>query len=482
MGLVFGGGTAAERQLISRGVRNGKLTKLHSGIYSDEVTRDLATLTRENVWEIAAYLFPGGLISHRTALDPRPTREGLFFVTHKRNRRIEIHGITMVEIKGPAPIPGDHAIASFNIFQSQYERAILENLQTSRGPVSKSLGREFVEQEIYNRLLRGGEKEVNRIRDRAREIAREIDLDDEFAILNKITGALLATQPSNALTTGVGKAVAKGEPFDAERLKMLESLAIDLSKENFPRLPSLAGGTPWFNFSFFEAYFSNYIEGTILSLEEAKEVIDTKQPLPNKRNDSHDVLGTFALTNDKTQMSLVPKDADELMAILRRRHATLLSSRLEKNPGMFKERNNQAGSYQFVDHRLVTGTIKRSFRFYDYLKDPVSRAFYVMFMVAEIHPFEDGNGRIARLMMNAELTSAGLTKIMIPNVYRTDYLGALRAMSLRLNSIPFTRMLARAFEFSATLTQPDFGEMEQYLRRSNAFETDEGMILQFERK
>ncbi len=482
MGLLFGGGKASERQLISRAVRAGKLIKLHSGIYSDEVTRDPAALTRENVWEIAATLFPGGVISHRTALDPRPTAEGFFFVTHKRNRRVEIHGITMVEIKGAAPIAGDQSVASFNIFQSQNERALLENLQSSRGAVSKSLGREFVEQEIYNRLLRGGEKEINRIRDRAREISREIELGAEFAILNKIIGGLLATQPSKELTTEVGKAVAKGEPFDADRLKMLESLAIDLSKENFVHHPSLKDKDAWFNFSFFEAYFSNYIEGTILTLEEAKQVIETNRPLANKRNDSHDVLGTFALTNNRTQMSQVPKDADQFMELLRQRHATLLSSRPEKNPGVFKERNNMAGSYQFVDHRLVTGTIRRSFKFYEYLKDPVARAFYAMFMVAEIHPFEDGNGRIARLMMNAELTAGGLGKIMVPNVYRTDYLGALRAMSLRLNSIPFVRMLTRAFEFSGTLTQTSFAEMERYLRRSNAFETDEGTILQFDRK
>lgn len=102
-----------------------------------------------------------------------------------------------------------------------------------------------------------------------------------------------------------------------------------------------------------------------------------------------------------------------------------------------------------------------------------------MFMIAEIHPFEDGNGRIARLMMNAELVAGNLSKVMIPTVFRTDYLSALRAMSLRLNSIPFTRMLSRAFDFSATLTQPGFEEMLMYLRSCNAFETEEGVILRF---
>jgi Fic family protein len=301
----------------------------------------------------------------------------------------------------------------------------------------------------------------------------------EFAILNKIAGALLSTQPAKELSTEVGKAIARGEPFDSERLKMLESLAIDLSKENFAKHPAQADKRAWFNFSFFEAYFSNYIEGTILTIEEAKEVIASKSPLPNKRDDSYDVLGTFTLTNDPKEMGTTPKTAQQLIDILQRRHSILLGPRKEKNPGMFKQRNNQAGSYEFVDHRLVPGTLKKSFKFYEYLNDPVARAFFVMFMVAEIHPFEDGNGRIARLMMNAELVAANLSKVIIPTVYRTDYLGALRAMSLRLNSIPFTRMLSRAFDFSATLMQPGFEDMLTYLRNSNAFESEEGVILRF---
>lgn len=479
MALFFGGGTPAERQSISRGVRAGKLKKLFGAIYTDEIDRDPATVVRENVWEIAAHLFPGGVISHRTGLDPRPTAEGFFYVTHSRNQRIEIHGITMVEIKGPGPIEGDHKIASLDIFQSHYERVLLENLQASKGPVSKSLGREFVEQELYDRLLRGGEKEINRVRDRARSIGEELGMTKEFAVLNSIVGALLSTRPAKELSTEVGKAIAKGEPFDSQRLKMLESLAIDLSRENFPKHRSLTDKNAWFNFSFFEAYFSNYIEGTILTVEEAKTVIDTKRPLPNKRNDSHDVLGTFLITNDPNEMKIVPASAEQLINILQRRHSILLSSRPEKSPGVFKRRNNQAGSYEFVDHRLVPGTLKRAFKFYEYLKDPVGRAFFMMFMISEIHPFEDGNGRIARLMTNAELHAAKLSKVIIPTVYLTDYLGALRAMSLRLNSIPYVRMLSRAFDFSFTVTQDDFGGMRRYLERCNAFETEEGLVLRF---
>lgn len=57
--------------------------------------------------------------------------------------------------------------------------------------------------------------------------------------------------------------------------------------------------------------------------------------------------------------------------------------------------------------------------------NPIARAIYMMFLVTEVHPFDDGNGRIARIMMNAELVNGGSSKIIIPTVYREDYMLAL---------------------------------------------------------
>jgi hypothetical protein len=53
------------------------------------------------------------------------------------------------------------------------------------------------------------------------------------------------------------------------------------------------------NFSFFEAYFSNYIEGTVFEVSEAKKIIDTGIPLPVRSGDSHDVLGTYQIVSDR---------------------------------------------------------------------------------------------------------------------------------------------------------------------------------------
>ncbi|NUM89314.1 MAG: Fic family protein [Bdellovibrionales bacterium] len=84
--------------------------------------------------------------------------------------------------------------------------------------------------------------------------------------------------------------------------------------------------------------------------------------------------------------------------------------------------------------------------------------------LAEIHPFHDGNGRLARIMMNAELFARKQTTIIIPTVYREDYLLALRALSRRERAGPLVAMLSSAQEFSCQ----DFSGYAESLRNLEA--------------
>jgi Fic family protein len=96
---------------------------------------------------------------------------------------------------------------------------------------------------------------------------------------------------------------------------------------------------------------------------------------------------------------------------------------------MFKEQANYAGGYRFVDPDLVEGTLRRGFNRMSATIDPMSRAMAMMVLVTECHPFDDGNGRIARLMSNAELDIAGQVRIVIPTSFRTNHLASLTALS-----------------------------------------------------
>ncbi len=177
-------------------------------------------------------------------------------------------------------------------------------------------------------------------------------------------------------------------------------------------------------------------------------------------------------------MSIIPKTSEELITILKYRHKILLSARPDKSPGQFKDQNNFAGQTAFVDFQLVQGTLIKSFDFYNALKNPFARAAYMIFVVSEVHPFLDGNGRIARVMMNAELVHQNHSKILIPTVYREDYILTLRKLTRQQEPEAFIRMLSKIHEFSAEVVGSTMDEMQLFLENSNAFfESDEGRLI-----
>lgn len=173
-----------------------------------------------------------------------------------------------------------------------------------------------------------------------------------------------------------------------------------------------------------------------------------------------------------------PKRYAELFKLLQSRHLALLSARKEKEPGTFKRKLNRAGNTVFVRPELVEGTLSKGFELYEILKPGIARAIFMMFLIAEVHPFLDGNGRIARIMMNAELVSANETRIIIPTVYREDYILTLRRLSGESDEKPFIRMLQRAQKFTASINYADYKNALNQFEKSNAFlDPSEGKLM-----
>ena len=50
----------------------------------------------------------------------------------------------------------------------------------------------------------------------------------------------------------------------------------------------------------------------------------------------------------------------------------------------------------------------------------------VHIIFVNIHPFADGNGKVARLLMNSALLQSGYNIVVIPPVVRADYISALQ--------------------------------------------------------
>ncbi len=469
--ILFSSSDPKYSKQIAKLEKAGKIRKLAPRIYSPNFTDSPETIIRRNIFIILGKLYPGSLLSHRSAVEFQPTSFNHLFLTYTYTKKIVLPGITIRFMEGPSPIEGDN-LFSGGLYASQLERALLENLQVSRkpGPESKTLTLPELEERLEKVIRVKGEDGLNELRDKARSIAAQLGMQGEFEKLNKLISALLATRPSKILSSPLAVARAFGNPYDPARLPIFEKLFVELKQQEFIQLPEKNTTSQSFrNFAFFEAYFSNYIEGTEFEIEEAKSIIETDTPIPNRNEDSHDILGTYKLVSNQQEMNITPASPEELLKILLYRHKLLMGARFSKKPGEFKDKNNRAGETHFVDQTLVKGTLVKGFDYYQALVDPFAKAAYIMFLISEVHPFLDGNGRVARVMMNAELVKQGQTKIIIPTVYREDYIGAIRRLTRQQDPGAYIRMLQRAHEFSSTITGDDVNAMQIQLEASNAF-------------
>ncbi len=477
--IIFGSSDSTISKKISQLEKEGKIRKLAPRLYTGNLEDQPEKIIRRNLFIILGHLFPGVVLSHRSAFEFKPTSTNQIFLTYKYTKKAKLPGLTIRFLEGSGPTEGDNEI-SHGLYVSQKERAFLENFQPSRkiGPDAKTLTIPEIEEKLEQIVRVNGEEALNKVRDTARTISEKLDMPREFEKLNAVISALLTTRPSKILQSPIAAARAFGIPYDSFRYELFGKLYQALNQLEFQRLDDLnVSATSFKNFAFFESYFSNYIEGTKFEIDQAKEIIQTQKTIPTRHEDSHDILGTYQIVANRKEMSIIPKTPDELIEILKYRHKILLSARQDKNPGEFKDKNNFAGQTAFVEVNLVRGTLIKSFELYNALSHPFARAAYIMFVISEIHPFLDGNGRIARVMMNAELVHQNQAKILIPTVYREDYILTLRKLTRQHDPEPFIRMLVKIHQFSAKVTAINMEEMQRFLQASNAFlEPEDGYI------
>jgi hypothetical protein len=273
--------------------------------------------------------------------------------------------------------------------------------------------------------------------------APRLGMTEQASKIDDLIGALLGTRELN-LTAPTARARQTGNPYDPERIELFQSLYAEL-RNSPPVIRLMADRTPKGNatLAFFESYFSNFIKGTEFEVEEAADFV-FRGVIPSAR----------------------PEDLERL---LKHSHAAIMDRRPDKQLGEFKQTGNRAGATTFVAPELVDGTLKAGFEIYQGLEDPFQMAVFMMFLVSEIHPFIDGNGRTARIMMNAELVATGEERIIIPTVYRENYLAALKAISQNNRPHALIRTLDYAQKWTASVDWTDLSVTQKQLEKTNAF-------------
>ena len=460
---------------VSRRVAQGRLRKLASRLYTRDLHAGAEALVRRNLWDIVAGYFPGALVADRTALELEPAPDGSVCLVSPRGTDIELPGIVLRPRRGAPPTPDDQPFLG-DLFLSAPPRAYLDNLRPSRarrGRLPRTLRLSEIEARLEQLVAAAGQVAANRLRDDARRLAPGVDRVAEQAHLDAIIGALSGTREA-PLSAPVARARAKGQAFDPARTALFEGLVAELLRTPLPsRRPRPRDGIGQATLAFFEAYFSNYIEGTEFTPEEAEAIV-FRGRIPDQRPaDAHDVLGVWGIVSDPAEMRRIPGSAGEFLDLLRERHAAVLAGRPDVGPGRFKTAPNRVGAIEFVRPDAVVGTLERGFEMCRTLDTPFRRAAFIHFLISEVHPFADGNGRVARMMMNAELVAGGEERIVIPTVYRDNYLAGLRATTARHGGRAMLRMLDYAWNWTASVPWHGFETTMETLRACRAFDTAE---------
>lgn len=461
---------AQARRLQRRQVA-GELVRIYKGVYVEAGEAGEIELRVRSSWQrLAGTIAPGAVVSHISAMTSGLLDDHSVVLSHPTlsKKRIELPGLTLVMVSGPGPLPGDLPIGDTGLHWAGRTRWLIENLGKHSG---RRAGREAVEKRLASILSVSGEQALNEIRDQAMALAEPLSAHKSVELLRVIIGALLGTHARGKLQTREGRLIAQGMAVDTQRMALFENLAAHLRSAALPRIENRCpAGIARHHLAFVESYFSNYVEGTKFDIEQARDIVMHGRVVTSRPKDSHDILGVFRLATTAPYRNSPPVAGEEFLPELQSWHEEMLRMRPEANPGHVKERTNYAGTTEFVRPEYVRGTLFEGSRLALSVPEGLARAVYYAFLVSEVHPFDDGNGRLCRLVMNAELSRVGLNRIIIPTLFHPQYVDCARVLTRGGGADGFVRSLARMAVWCSEFDYEDLDVLIAALRASNACE------------
>lgn len=457
----------ASRPTIAKAVQRRDILRLAVGVWTADTASPPATIVAANIWKIVARHCGDAVVVDRSAARGGRIDGGVITIaTDSRKGALELPGVTVLvrpRVTHPSDTPWSEGLRG-----SAPARCLVDNLALSRGRgglPSRTLSRPELQDWLAEKRLAWGAERLEALRAEALAVATDLasaHIDEIEAIFDEVAGRTPLRAHSGLFT----RAVVDGTAWEPRRVALFESVARELQHAPAPVLeaPLVEGELP-----FFEAYFSNYIEGTEFTIAEAREIVETQTPPARRAAEGHDILGTHRCVVDPIGRAQTSTDPEELIELLRSRHRTIMAGRPEVAPGEFKIQNNRVGAVEFVAPELVYGTLLRGLALAESVPAGLPRAAFVMFVVAETHPFTDGNGRAARLMMNAELSTMKLCRIVIPTVLRNEYVAGLRRATLSEGDTEvLTKVLTHAWRWTLAMPWEDRVATEAQLVATNA--------------
>ncbi len=224
---------------------------------------------------------------------------------------------------------------------------------------------------------------------------------------------------TNVLNVGYNSAMSY-----LERIKDLKARINQRRPLNTGELRELQ---KWYRVSM--TYHSNALEGSTLTENETKLIIEEGITIGGKTvRELKEALNHATLVDE---LFLIASGKESITEkLVNSWHGILLRDIDSENAGRYRKVSiSVTGSEEVFP--ASSHVPKLMGEFYAWLEQPsgcspVALAAAAHWKFVKIHPFIDGNGRVARLMMNLILMKEGYPPVIIPIIRRGDYLLNLR--------------------------------------------------------
>lgn len=210
-------------------------------------------------------------------------------------------------------------------------------------------------------------------------------------------------------------------------------------------------------------YHSNAIEGNTLTLQETKLVLEEGLTIGGKSLREHLEASNNAKAFDRMEELAKKKCAIDHVTI--QEIHEIVSRGILEDAGRYRTRNVRiAGAVKAPpDWSKIVKLIDELIgKIAESKGHPVETASFLHHRFVEIHPFSDGNGRVARLLMNLYLIARDYPPIVLKKEDRGKYYKFLKAADAG-NIGPFANFIAKALDENLTIYLSIAGGNEELL-------------------